>query len=368
MSHAIDKNDLAFVEERYGKVKGWIPGAVDEKTGKINPQVTMTLLENGKYVSVFHVKPVYYETSVGKWRPLSEVTVHHGNHKIEFTSDWWKVHPRYMAWLDKRMKLIGGQLLIPSTISAIPTPYNGVLRSLHESLMPFKIGLTTSTFYPDPDTETTSVDGHVTKEGAGTWSDLRDASSGGSAVSNNTSMQVYVGHWVPSGNYYWDYRAYILFDTSAISDTDSIDSGSCSVKMYASPYNEGLDLTNQSMRLVATTPASNTNLVVGDYSQIGTTAGASDLAVTSGSSGSYSDFSMNGTGLGWVSKTGITKLGIRHTASAENETPITAGGDNYSGWLNLYSADETGTSSDPKLVLVHTAGAPTFIPRISFIT
>jgi hypothetical protein len=70
--HQIDLRDKQFIEERHGKIIGWVPGAIEK--GKINPQVTMAVREDGKFVSVFHVKPVYYETSTGHWRPLKEVT------------------------------------------------------------------------------------------------------------------------------------------------------------------------------------------------------------------------------------------------------------------------------------------------------
>ncbi len=140
MNDAIDINDLRHIQERFGEVVGWLPGAVTKETGKINPQATMTMLANGKLATVFHVKPVYYETPTGAWRPLSEVTTHHGNKKIILNENWWQIHPRYLNWLDKRCKLIGGELLIPSLISAIPTPYTGVVRSIHESFIPLLIG------------------------------------------------------------------------------------------------------------------------------------------------------------------------------------------------------------------------------------
>lgn len=357
MNHQIDINDREFLEERYGKLTTWVPGAVDQKTGKINPQVTQVHLGGNTFASLFHVKPVYYETYTGHWRPLSEVTVHHGNHKIEFNNDWWKVHPRYMAWLDKRMQLINGQLLIPSLYS-IPTPYAGVLRSLHESFVPVKMGLTTSTFYPDPDPETTTVDGHVYYDNyTGSWATVRNATNGQGASDNNTQLAVYVGNYNPGSDAYWIYRSAMLFDTSAIADSDTIDSATLSL-WPTTVVNDDLSLTNKSFRLVTSTPASNTAIVADDYEQFGTTAGGTDVAITSLSVGSYSwTYTLNATGLGWISKTGVTKLGLRHTADADDEAPDAPGyADDYN-MAYCSSADNSGTSQDPKLAVVHTAGA-----------
>lgn len=262
-----------------------------------------------------------------------------------------------MAWLEKRMQLINGQLLIPSLYS-IPTPYAGVLRSLHESFVPVKMGLTTSTFYPDPHPETTTVDGKFNKEGYGTWSDIRDSATSGSINDDSTDMQSYVGNWNPSSDYYWCYRSCALFDTSSIG-SDTVDSGTVSFYNVQAGINEDLSLTTyKSMRITTVAPASNTGLAVGDYDSFGTTAGSTDYSISGTSANAYADLTLNSTGLSWVATSGVTKIGIRHTADADNITPDAPGSaDDYNGWLQIRTAEQTGTSNDPKLVIVHTAGA-----------
>lgn len=87
--------------------------------GKINPHVTKFQLSNGQFISVFHVKPIYYETHKGQWRPMSEVAHGFGNHWIDFKADWHeKMHPRYMQWLIKRAEI----LKTPDKLK-IPTQY-----------------------------------------------------------------------------------------------------------------------------------------------------------------------------------------------------------------------------------------------------
>lgn len=373
MTHQIDTNDLQFIEKRHGKFTRWVPGAVDLKTGKINPQVTMLQREDGKFVSVFHVKPIYYETATGHWRPLSEVTLHHGNHSIILNENWWQVHPRYLNWLDKRCKLIGGQLLIPSSLKSYPTPYTGVVRSIHESLVPLKMGLTTSTFYPDPSVETTTVDGHTGRDTiAETWNTTTTSASGTTANDSSASLIGYVGDYT-SPDYKWCFRVFLLFDTSAIADTDTIDSATFSAYQTASlDPQQNTTLSYGWNALVGSTPASNTAIATTDYSNIGSTE-YSDTHIaysvwTTANNNTWHDWTLNATGLSNVSKTGVTKLGVRHGNDLANVEPTYSSGDDYyNGWYTAASADTTGTGSDPKLVVVHSAAASTFTPRVSFI-
>ena len=349
--HQIDLNDKQFVEERYGKIKGWVPGAI--KKGKVNPQVTMAIREDGTFVSVFHVKPVYYETPAGEWRPLSEVTVHHGNRSIILNENWWNVHPRYLAWLDKRCKLIGGQLLIPSTFKSYPTPYAGVIRSLHESLVPVKIGLTVSTFYPDPHPETTSVDGHVRRSGVvETWATIR---GGAGTFSDDTSAsREFAGAYAftSTGNWNELYRSPFLFDTSALPDTDDITAATFSV--YVSSKSDPHD--EMSWCLVSSNPASNTALVNGDFTlstKFGSTRFATDKTYASISTSAYCDFTLNSAGIDNVSKTAISKFGLLTAQDFDNSAPTWASS-TYKH-ITGYYAERTGTSEDPKLVVTHSA-------------
>lgn len=106
LKNKVDPNDLNFIKEKGYLPVGWVPCPRGED-GKINPQVTQFDLGKGKFVSVFHVKPVYYETVNLTWRPLEEVCVYHGNRKIVLSNlALERMHPRFMAWLQKRQDLI----------------------------------------------------------------------------------------------------------------------------------------------------------------------------------------------------------------------------------------------------------------------
>ena len=367
--HQIDTTDLQFLQERYGEIKGWVPGAV--KKGKVNPQVTMAHLGGNTFVSVFHVKPVYYETPTGHWRPLSEVTAYHGNHSIVLNENWWKVHPRYLNWLDKRCKLINGQLLITSPVKSYPTPYAGVVRSLHESLVPLKIGLTTSTFYPDPNAETTSVDGGTaTLDSLTTWATVHADTTGQYPNDSGAEIQD-AGHGVigiqtyGSTNDFNICRGFILFDTSAIADTDTIDSGTLSI-YYSAKFETLASGADAYIGYVSSNPASNTAIAATDIDTLGTTEYCSGNDITGISTAAYTDNALNATGISAVSKTGVTKIGMRVGYDLNNNNPGWSGSKNVG--CRAYSADTSGTSSDPKLVIVHTASAAAFVPKISFFS
>jgi hypothetical protein len=76
---------------------------------KLNPHITQFKLEDGKYMSVFHVKPVYYENKNGSWNSLSEVSEEFGNRYIKLKAGWRnKMSGKYLRWISKRMEIING--------------------------------------------------------------------------------------------------------------------------------------------------------------------------------------------------------------------------------------------------------------------
>ena len=146
--HRIDDNDLAHALRLGLDPVAWAPCPRSED-GAINPQVTRFALADGQWADVVHVKPVYYETPAGDWRPLSEVCSHHGNRQIAIRPDrlsW--VSPAFLRWLIARQRLIGSEL-------ALWSPGYAGVQPRHLEFA------ATLTAYPDPNPETTTVDGEV---------------------------------------------------------------------------------------------------------------------------------------------------------------------------------------------------------------
>ena len=68
----------------------------------------------------------------------------------------------------------------------------------------------------------------------------------------------------------------------------------------------------------------------------------------------YNDFALNSTGLSNISKTGVTKFGMRLDAERQIQNRLTA---IAIPKCVFFFADTTGTAQDPKLVVVHSAPA-----------
>ena len=216
-----------------------------------------------------------------------------------------------------------------------------------------KIGNTTSTFYPDANPESTSVDGRTRRSTAGeTWANLI-AGDGTSFVDTGTTLYTYL-RAAASGNN-WDLldKNHFLFDSSSIPDTDTISSATLSV-YGANVQNDAFTL---SVNIYSTNPASNVAIVETDHDTVGTTPFATAKAQSTLNNTNYNDFALNASGIAQVSKTGISKFGFAYVNVQENSEPTwSASAENYWGH---YHADEAGTTADPKLVVVHSLPAVT---------
>lgn len=361
MQHQIDHNELSFALDKGLKPIGWVPGAVDDETGKINPQVTKFYLGGDKFLSIFHVKPIYYETTTGHWRPLSEITSHQGNRKITLNNNWRNASSRYIDWLTKRQAILGHELLLP-------TPF-GMLHMQELARPELHIGMTTTTVYPDPSIETTTVDGAVGMN-SGSWTTSHNATTGTFADDSS----VYIGANIGIGIYPGQYidRGFMLFDTSSIG-SDTIDSAVLSIADYGNTLSNQNTGADNIYFIVDSSPASNTALVTADFDQSGdaidnptrlsgTIAGTS---ISTGTSGTpvYNDFTLNATGEAAINGSGVSKFGMR--IGYDDTAAKLAAYNNR--WLPA-SAERSGTGGDPKLVVVHTAsgGGTTFIPKVIF--
>ena len=104
-------------------------------------------------------------------------------------------------------------------------------------------------------------------------------------------------------------------------------------------------------------PASDSAIGSEDFDQVGSTEQVdSDQRkdITSISTSAYLDFTLNATGQGNVSKTGVSKFGLREGHDITNTAYD--GNTNNSNRINFSAADETGTTQDPKLTVETDAG------------
>jgi len=207
-----------------------------------------------------------------------------------------------------------------------------------------KIGNTTSTFYSSIDMGV----GLMTTTNR-TWSTIRTTATGDTL--NDAVNQEGIA-WLTSSylsdNWTRMARGMFLFDTSAIPDTNTISSATLTLTGAAS-YNSFS--TYPGVALVSANPSSTSSFSTSDYNytKYGTTRYATDK--TSWNASGANNFALNSTGISAISKTGISKFGTRSKCDADNSPP------NWEASKTFYAyskfVEETGTSSDPKLVVVH---------------
>lgn len=302
-------------EVRYAYMAGEVPVAEREDIGRRTPNSQTEVMEvkqEGEKMTetlkaTFYSKPQFYQDG-GNWR------------QIEYATTTAEVF---------------------SMSGAIPHIKR---RELVEHFLPGSpLFAATATYYPNANTETTSVDGYVY---AGWGGDTADDSS--------TSLGVEILHdgsgdlCPPWGCYeYYDgeTRTFLLFDTSSIADNAVISSGSVSVYVLSKS-----SATCSSVGIATSSPGSNTALAASDFSNVGSTLLATDLSMSGLTTSAYNSFNLNSTGISNISLNGISKFALLCT--------------NASGWgsggMSASSADTSGTSQDPKLTVTYTADSFSF--------
>lgn len=215
-------------------------------------------------------------------------------------------------------------------------------------------GASTLTVYPDPHPEGDTVDGRAGRNAVESWANMRTG-AGDTSTATGTDCQCSISK-ASGTDWQGFHRSILLYDTSDLGG-DLIDSATMELTASSKPDN-----FTGSVAMVQSTPASNTNIVNADYTQVGTTRQASDLTISgiTANSVAYNPFVLIAAGLASISKTSITKFGIRIISEIDDDEPADGENDETSRvvWL---SADNSGTTIDPKLVVLHTTP---FVPKL----
>lgn len=217
--------------------------------------------------------------------------------------------------------------------------------------------MATTTIYPDSgDPAATAVDGDVRRNsGDSTWSAARDTADGTSANGVVDPQYVVAGR-LNATPVYEVYRSFHHFDTSAIPDGDTI--SGATIDLYDVASSSGSD----DIGVQAATTASNTTLAVGDYDAM-TIDTPTEFAtrVTSFTGSAYNSWTLNANGIAHISKTGVDKFVFRMARDIDNTTPP----DTPRQYRGFSSADQAGTTQDPRLVITHAPSVPVWYLIIS---
>jgi hypothetical protein len=202
-------------------------------------------------------------------------------------------------------------------------------------------------------------DGYVLYGGSSTitWANVHHATAGDYADYTGTTMYAESFESSDGTNYNGIQRSFLPFNTAALPDDATITAATLNiyVSTTSDTDNDGYDYVS----VVQTTQASTSSVVVEDYDQCGAVQspqkGAADIDITDISAG-YTVFTLNATGIAWISLTGWTQLGIREGHDVADHQ-IATNKDNY---VLFYSSAYTGTSRDPYLNITYTV--PEVIP------
>lgn len=197
-----------------------------------------------------------------------------------------------------------------------------------------------ATINPDANPETTTFDG-VLSDGNATWATIRGASSASFEV-NDSGNTIKAETYLFGGTTYYIGRLFTLFDTSSLTSSAVVESATYSLYKNATAVSNG---NTTSFALVTTTPASNTAIASGDFDQVGSVRQASDFAYASMSTSAYFDMTLNATGLGNISLTGITKFGGRNSRDIDDSAPT--------GTNSIECNSSDVGSNKPKLVITY---------------
>lgn len=193
-------------------------------------------------------------------------------------------------------------------------------------------------------------DGHIANTNASTsWNTTHDAT--GASVISNTDIGFYVGVRFRSADSTFSiWRGFLPIDTSGIDDSATISSAILNVYPTSNTAydNDGNDWIN----VVQTSQAGTSTLVFEDFDQCGSIDNPTEgcdtrIDMSSGITlNTYNTWILNSTGIGWISKTGYTKLGLREGHDAIDHAPTSSNGYTYT----YFSASEdTSGTKDPYL-------------------
>lgn len=235
---------------------------------------------------------------------------------------------------------------------------------LADRLIPtLSFGFSTLTVFPDAgDPGTTSCDGSVQRSDVDspglneTYTAIHNGAGTGAVQTANTQVQAILFSSTTLNQFRILRRIIWTFDTSPLTSAASISA----VVLSVWGTSKSNALGSPDFHVCGATPASNTTLVAADYGQTQSTSFANvSYASYSGTNTTYTNLTLDANGIANVSKTGISRFSGRQSWDVNNSF----GGSwvsNDSSSLASATADTTGTSNDPKLVVTYTIAVPNY--------
>ena len=243
--------------------------------------------------------------------------------------------------------------------------HNWDIRIANPFLPKLNLGFDTLTVYPDPHTETTTVDGRVYRSSVNEAFATIIAGAGtgvGDAGADNIVCNLVAS--ATSNQFAQLIRGIFLFDTSAL--------GACNISAVTLSLNGGAaelgavktnGLGSPDLHIAGSTTASNTALSNSDYANVGGTSFGSVTYANIQAVDSYTDWSLNASGITNISKAGVSKFSLRHSWDI-NGSFTGAWGSGAASHFGFRLAETAGTTKDPKLVVTYIPLQSAFLPLL----
>lgn len=204
----------------------------------------------------------------------------------------------------------------------------------------------TTSFYCQP-----NADGYVLRDTTSeTFSNIR-TNAGNIADNTSVTLDITLNASLTTNQYSGLSRSVLMFDTSALGAGAVIDSATLSIYGQAKSNGLGLSAAHAALSLVATSPSSTSTIVASDYGTFSTTKLATDIAFDDFSTSGYNTYTLNASGLANISKTGVSKFGLRLAVDNDAGTPAWVSGDVT--YYVPYATERSGTSQDPVLSITY---------------
>ncbi|NTW31248.1 MAG: LamG domain-containing protein [Bacteroidetes bacterium] len=217
--------------------------------------------------------------------------------------------------------------------------FSKALSATEISNLYYNPGGLTARFYSGP------VYGFVNNYTSTDWSTVRNASTGDVTT---TAFMAGTEKWYWSTNVYSITRQFFTPNTSGLTSSAIISAASFNI--YPSAY----DGTPNPIGMVNHSITSTTTVAAGDYVNCGSLNSATEgtnarLSVTA--PGAWYSMNLNATGISWISKTGLTKLGFRQSNDLDNSAP-----DNTRHYVPYW--DTYNSANAPYLSVTYTIPTP----------
>jgi hypothetical protein len=186
-----------------------------------------------------------------------------------------------------------------------------------------------------------------------TWANMHDWADGTSvSLTGADTYYCDVSAGDQANRYEYIQRGGFSFNTAAIGAGATVTAANFSIR--GTVKDSTYSVIDDSIDVVAFTPANAAAFVTDAFDQFGTTSFANVTQAAFSTSG-YTAFALNAAGLANIAVAGISKFGTRLGCDRSNTEPTES--DYDTAYMVGYYADQSGTGSDPKLDVTYTPAA-----------